>query len=457
MSRLIGWRAPRVLHRACSIAAMLVLMLGSQAGARASDDLSAIARDAYIYAFPLYEMYRVRYQALYNPANPRRATVNRFAHRRELADHTSRAVTTPNNDTIYSSAFLDLAQGPLVLDVPDIADRYYSLAFMDFYTNDFAYVGTRMTGGQAGKYVIAGPGWQGAAMPEGARPIASPTNAVWLLGRFLVADASDLPNAHRVQDELRLAPLAASTAPSFDGPAIDPDDPWNFFAVVNHALTQNPPPQRDAAMVARIAAINVGPGQRFDAGRFDAAQQQALLAGIADAKRLIAAKSLRGTVVNGWAYGVPGVGNFATDYLLRAAVALKGLAALEPAEAMYLTYVGTPLDGSAAYRLHFDADRLPPVAAFWSLSIYQVMPDGRLFFADNPLRRYSIGDRTPGLRRNADGSLDLYIQQVSPPAAAASNWLPAPAGQLSLILRAYLPRAALIDESYAPPALERQP
>jgi len=176
----------------------------------------------------------------------------------------------------------------------------------------------------------------------------------------------------------------------------------------------------------------------------------------AGAKQLIAAKGLKGKIVNDWAYGVPSVGNFATDYVLRAAVALKALAALEPAEAMYLTYVGQPLDGSTAYRLHFDADRFPPVAAFWSLSIYQIMPDGRLFFADNPIRRYSIGDRTPGLRRNADGSLDLYIQQASPPAAELSNWLPAPAGSLALILRAYMPRPALIDGSYAPPALERQ-
>ena len=448
---------PRVLNGVCSIAALFAVMLGGAPGAGAGDDLAAAARDAYIYAFPLHEMYRIRYQALYQPANPQRAAVNRFLHRRELSDHTSRRVTTPNNDTIYSSAFLDLSQGPLVLDVPDIADRYYSLAFMDFYTNNFAYVGTRTTGGQAGKYVIAGPGWKGAGLPEGSRLIASPTNAVWLLGRFLVADASDLPNAHRLQDKLKLEPLAASDTPIFDGPAIDPNDAWNYFAVVNHALTQNPPPERDAAMVARMAAIDVGPGQRFDAGRFDETQQKALLAGIADAKRLIAAKSLSGKVVNGWAYGVPGVGNFATDYLLRAAVALKGLAALEPAEAIYLTYVGTPLDGSTAYRLHFDADRFPPVTAFWLLSIYQIMPDGRLFFADNPIRRYSIGDRTPGLRRNADGSLDLYIQQASPPAADRSNWLPAPAGPLSLILRAYLPRPALIDESYAPPVLERQP
>jgi len=157
---------PRVLNGLCSIAALFAVMLGGAPGVRAGDDLSAAARDAYIYAFPLHEMYRVRYQALYNPANPQRAAVNRFLHRRALSDHTSRRVTTPNNDTIYSSAFLDLSRGPLVLDVPDIADRYYALAFMDFYSNNFAYVGTRATGSQAGKYVIAVPAGKARACPR---------------------------------------------------------------------------------------------------------------------------------------------------------------------------------------------------------------------------------------------------------------------------------------------------
>jgi hypothetical protein len=226
--------------------------------------------------------------------------------------------------------------------------------------------------------------------------------------------------------------------------------------VVNHALTQNPPPARDAALMARFAAINVGPGQRFDPTRWDAAQQQALRAGIDEAKRAIAALSVSGKVVNGWAYGVPGVGNFGADYLLRAATALKGLGALEPAEASYLTYVGAPLDSGGAYRMHFDAGQLPPVAAFWSLSIYQVEPDGRRFFADNPIRRYSIGDRTPGLQRNPDGSLDIFIQHAAPGAAQASNWLPAPAGTIALILRAYIPGPQLLDRSYAPPPLTHE-
>jgi hypothetical protein len=257
---------------------------------------------------------------------------------------------------------------------------------------------------------------------------------------------------------LELYPLAGTDpGPPSAVPAVNPSDAWNYFAVVSHALTENPPPQRDAAIVARMATIGLAPGQVFDPGHFDATQRQALLAGVEQGRQLIAAGSPRGRVVNGWAYPAPGIGNFGTDYLLRATIALKGLAALEPIEATTLSHVGEPLDGSRSYRLHFEHDRLPPAAAFWSLSIYEIMPDKRLFFADNPIRRYSIGDRTPDLRRNQDGSLDLYIRHASPGEARESNWLPAPAGPFALILRAYLPGPGLIAGTYAPPPLEREP
>ena len=196
---------------------VLVFLLGGTAPpARGEDALRAIARDAYVFTFPLHETYRVRYQMLYSPANPRRVPPNQFLKGRQLADHTSRRVTAPNNDTLYSSAFLDLSRGPLVLDVPEITDRYYSFAVMDFYTNNTAYVGTRTTGTRARTYPIVGPAWRGTA-PQGGHVIASPTNAVWLLGRFLVSDASDLPRAHRLQDAVSslrsplAAPLPSST------------------------------------------------------------------------------------------------------------------------------------------------------------------------------------------------------------------------------------------------------
>src|SRR5262245_42270603 len=231
---MTAWCVMRLRAPGLAVSLVVALCAAALAGAtrdsRADDGMRGIARHACVFAFPLHETYRVRFQMLYSPANPRRGSPNQFLHGRRLADHTSRRVTTPNADTLYSSAFLDLSRGPLVLDVPEITDRYYSFAFMDFYTNNFAYVGTRATGTRAGAYVIVGPGWRGPA-PQGVPVIASPTNAVWLLGRFLVTDASDLPRAHRLQDAVKLTALTPdATLPRFDGPPIAPDDPWSYFA-----------------------------------------------------------------------------------------------------------------------------------------------------------------------------------------------------------------------------------
>ena len=441
--------------RSCrsALAALVLGMAAAPAAAQSEKDIAAAARNAYIFTLPLQEMHRVRYLAHVFPANPLRVPINHFLHRRELSDHTHRRVTTPNNDTLYSSAFLDLSAGPLVLEVPEIADRYYSFALLDFYTNNAAYVGTRTTGASAGRYLIVGPGWKDAA-PAGLRIVAAPTNAAWLLGRILVTDTGDLPRVHALQDAVKLAPLHPGGASPPAAPPGDANDPLGYFALANQLLAENPPPARDAAALAEMAAINVGPGQRFDPAALSAAQRSAILSGIDEAKRLIAARSVNSKLVNGWTYPDPAIGNFGTDYLLRATTALKLLAALEPAEAIYLSYAGEALDGSKAYRLRFAPDQLPPVRAFWSLSIYEIMPDQRMFFADNPSRRFAIGDRTPGLRRGADGSLEILIQRESPGDERASNWLPAPAGPFALILRGYMPEPALIDATYAPPRLE---
>jgi hypothetical protein len=425
-------------------------------GAGTLINIAAIARDMYVFTFPLYEFYRVRSVILNSGLGLQPARINQFRHARQLSDHTARVVTAPNNDTLYSSAFLDLSRGPLIVEVPEIADRYYSLALMDCYTNNFAYIGTRTTGDVTGKYLIAGPGWNGSS-PGGTSVISSPTNAVWFLGRILVINASDLPRVHQLQDALKLYPAPETEASlPFNGPPVTANDPWNYFAV---ALTENPPGQRDAAIITRMSTINVGPGQRFDPAKFNEADQKALFAGIEDAKRLISAKQLADKVVNGWRYIVPGIGNFGTDYLLRAAVALVGLGAAEPEEAMYMVRFmgdgGEPLDGSRSYRLHFASDNLPPVNAFWSISMYELLPDGRMFFTENPIKRYSIGDRTPGLTRNSDGALDIYLEREAPSGGRETNWLPTPAGRFSLVLRAYLPKQELVEHRYAPPPLTR--
>jgi hypothetical protein len=259
---------------------------------------------------------------------------------------------------------------------------------------------------------------------------------------------------HELQDLLKLYPAPGTEASRpFNGPPVTPNDPWNYFAVVNHALTENPPGERDAAITARIRIINVGPGESFDREKFNEADQKALLGGIDDAKRLISTKDADLEVVNGWSYLAPGIGKFGTNYLLRAKKAADGLAGVEPEEAMYMGEAAEPLDGNRNYRLHFASD--PPVNAFWSLSMYEVAADGRRFFTENPIRRYSIGDRTPGLTHNADGSLDIYLQHDRPSGGRETNWLPTPVGRFSLILRTYLPKQELLQHKYALPPFTR--
>jgi hypothetical protein len=432
-------------------------------------ELSDLVQRAYIYSFPVYEMVRTRYMAVYNPANPGRTALNRFVHARKLADSTARAVTTPNNDTLFSSAWLDLSKQPLVLSVPDTAGRYYSMAFMDFYTNNFAYVGRRVTGTQAGRYLVVGPNWSGK-VPPGMPMIKAPTNSVWLLGRTLVDNEEDLPNVYRIQAQYTLTPLSVWTKKEAAGnppkaknppPAPDPKDPWQFFRIINLALTENPPPADEAPFMAELAQIGLGPNQTFDPVRFSEAQRQVILRAMKEAAQGIRTGfSQTSRVRQGWAYPPPNLGNYGKAYPLRAVVALKGLAALERAEAFYLTALtdkeGRPLDSENHYRLHFDKGQLPPVKAFWSISMYEVTPEKRAFFADNPIHRYSIGDRTKGLKFNPDGSLDILMQRQPPGRELESNWLPVPAGVFRVTFRAYQPGPAILDGTYVLPGIERR-
>jgi len=213
-------------------------------------------------------------------------------------------------------------------------------------------------------------------------------------------------------------------------------------------------------MFEALAPLKLRPGRKFDARAFSDGERGAIGAGIAQARDEIrAAGSRYGTLVNGWNYPARTLGDFGEDYLYRALVALTGLAALKPVEATYLTCngdeTGRPLDGAGRYLLRFEPGKLPPAKAFWSLAMYEVTPEGRAFFTDNPLGRYSIGDRTAGLKKGADGSLEIYLQHVPPDADQKSNWLPAPAGQMRLVLRAYEPAEPLLYGSYRLPPVRR--
>ena len=407
-------------------------------------DLRTAARAAFVYTLPLIEIAttRQRGQGLGH-------RMGVFAHVRHLANHKHRAVTTPNNDTLYSTAQIDLSAGPVTITLPATGERYFSLALMDAYTNNFAILGTRTTGPDGGTFRLVGPG----EVAEGWNVIRAPTNHVWALARILVDGPHDLEAAREVQAGL-----------SMQGPAAEPPGPcaarsadWReYFASAAALMAANPPPVTDLAILRTMAPLGLTEG--FDPSRFSDTEVAEIEAGVAEARSAVRKGGLGGaSYVQGWSYPSSRLGDFDQDYAYRAAVALSGLAALPPAEAMYMRAEGQGvrdlLDGTRAWRLHFPADQPLPVNSFWSLSLYEATDDGQFFFTDNPLDRNAIGDRTPGLKTNADGSLDIWIGHADPGPERASNWLPAPAGPFAVFLRAYLPKPELLDGHYRLPPL----
>ncbi|MBP7704032.1 MAG: DUF1254 domain-containing protein [Caulobacter sp.] len=411
-------------------------------------DLRTAAREAWLYALPLIEIAAVRSVGLLVGTQP-----NTFGMMRKLADHRARAVTTPNNDTLYATAQLDLSNGPVTLTVPPSGDRYVSLQLMDAYSNSFCLLGTRTTGNGGGVYTLVGP----EAAAEGRNVVRSPTRHVWALARILVEGPHDFEAAQKVQ-----------TGFSAQGPEVPPfgqyarrGDSWqDYFAAADALMALNPPPVTDRALLEKIAPLGLGEG-RFDASRFSEAEQAEIADGVQAAKASVrGGGGLSGnTFIEGWAYPASNLGDFRQDYDFRAVVALGGLAALPLVEATYLR-AGAPggggaFDGLKTWRLHIPADRAIPVNSFWSLSMYEITPERQFFFTDNPLGRYAIGDRTPGLKWNDDGSLDLWMGHENPGPDRESNWLPAPAGPFALFMRGYLPKPELLDGRYRlPPVVE---
>ncbi|WP_333588057.1 DUF1254 domain-containing protein, partial [Phenylobacterium sp.] len=366
----------------------------------AGTDLRAAAREAWTYGLPLVEIATTRARG-----QTFGQSMNAFAHMRNLANHKARTVTTPNNDTLYSSAQLDLSAGPVTLTLPAAGDRYLSLQLMDAYTNSFAVLGTRTTGPNGGTFTLVGPN----EAAEGPRVVRSPTSHVWALARILVAGPEDLEAARAVQAGVSLQGPAVSAPPA----VAQRHAPWpEYFAAVSTLMQLNPPPATDQAILERMAPL--GLGADFDPARFSPAEMAEIEAGVAEARQGVRRGGITGAnFIEGWSYPSSKLGDFGQDYAYRAAVALGGLAALPVVEATYMRAEGDMpralYDGTKAYRLHFAADRLPPVHSFWSLSLYEATEEGQFFFADNPLDRYAIGDRTQGLTYNDDGSLDIWI------------------------------------------------
>lgn len=427
--------------------------------ARPTRSIEALIDDAFTYGFAIWEVARTRHADLTQPDPTLRIAPNTAWHDRRLCDHRARWITTPNNDTLYSRAWIDLTHGPVRVRVGRMpAGRYWSVAFMDAFSNNFAMVGTRLDGVGPVTLTLVGPHHTGPL--PGGRVLRAPGHDVWLFARWIVDGPDDLPNAWAMQDQLEIAPSAAALPAR--GIPLDVADPENFLTVVNEQLGRNPPPSADAPLLARLGPVGLRPGVLDVWKRISpqtrAAWSDRIVAAHTEVRRSIPKLAID---VQGWKVRGPEIGNFGVDYASRAAIALGGLGALEPIEAVYASRAlderGQRFDGRRGHLLRIPPPGLP-TESFWSLSMYEAMPDGRLFFAENPIARYTVGDRTPGLHIEPDGALVIQMQHAEPAGAAArANWLPAPAGAFVITLRAYLPRPELRAWRVSLPTIETVP
>lgn len=434
-----------------------------------TQDLNALARAAVTWTLPLYEMTRMistssvrknRQGRIADPdpqAGPESPWrwVNLFSHTRRLLGPADRRVVTPNNDTLYTNAWLDLSDGPLLIQAPDTGNRYYVLGFLDFWTNPFFHSGTRVTGNHAQTLFVHGPRWRGS-VPGGTIVIASPTDYVWVLGRILADAHEDPAPVHALQDAF-VVQRADAPGVAFEGKAIPvplgprdtPSDAATYLRVVNQMLQRNPPPPGEVALLASFAAVGIGPGLPLPPDL--ALMQQAIVGVLAELDQTDPAKEKPG----GWSLPVKLSTSFGNDWALRARIARGYIGALGNEEAMYIMAEtdgdAQVLDGRQRYLLRFAPNALPQVAAFWSLTMYR---KADYMLVENPIARYSIGDRTPGLNHDADGGLSIVMSHAAPGDPQA-NWLPAPAEAFYLALRLYLPGAAHLDRRFVYPPIRR--
>jgi hypothetical protein len=431
-----------------------------------------IGLEAYIYFYPLLTMDTTRRQST-NMAPGKRpgfGPVNTFSHMRAYPDASFKSVVRPNFDTLYSVAWLDLTDGPVIVSVPDTAGRYYLLPMLDMWTDVFASPGWRTTGTEARNYALIPPGWQGK-LPDNCKKIDAPTAFVWIIGRIKTDGPDDYSAVHKVQDGLSVTELRhwgtpGEPAPTKLDPSVDMTTPpletvnkmtaGDYFTRAAELLTDNNPHLSDWSILARLKRVGIEAGKRFEIGRLEQPIRDEFVRGAADALKLIAAKvKTMGRPINGWAVNTDSMGVYGNFYLKRAIVAMVGLGANQPEDAIYpLNFAdadGEQLLGEKSYVLHFDREQLPPVDAFWSLTMY----DENGFQAANSIDRFAISSWMP-LKRNKDESLDIFIQHENPGPERESNWLPAPPkGVLGVTMRLYAPRAGALNGDWVPPAIKK--
>ncbi len=438
-------------------------------------EVRAIAEKGFVYGLPLVMNYAIMNAFSVNRESGQfKAPFNQIHCEANVFTHENTAVVTPNSDTPYCLLWVDLRAEPMVVSVPAVPkSRYYSVHLCDGNTFNYGFIGTRTTGPEAGDFLIVGPDWNGET-PAGIKKVfRSSTQQSIVIFRTQLFSPADLPGVAKVQAGYKTQPLSAflkqpppATAPAIDFPKID--DAMlkaNFFDYLDFALTFAPPGPEEKEIRAQLASIGVGPGRTFDFKDLSPEHKAAVLQGAkaGDAKVDQAVASF-GKIINGWNVGsAQGDRSFFNgDWLLRAVGARAGIYGLDAVEATYpLTRVdaaGEPLDSSKhAYTLTFAPDKLPPVNAFWSITMY----DGTSqFLVKNPINRYLINSpMLPAMKKNPDGSLTLYIQKDSPGKAKESNWLPAPNGPMFVVMRLYWPKETppsifpLGGGTWAPPGI----
>jgi hypothetical protein len=436
------------------------------------DEVVATARDAYVCFFPMLMGYRYLFGAFLAPDLPsHRAPLNTLGGEPRTLDHTFRDVITPNADTPYSMAGLDLRAEPMVLTVPAVTDRFYHFQLEDLWGHNAHYVGVRATGTGPGTYLLAGPGWGGEPPEDVTAVLRFETDVVFVIGRTQLLGPDDVEVLGRIMAAYDLRPLSSHTGTPppptepFDWPVWDDaaSRDERFVACVNALLPLCEPfHPEDTADLGRFARIGIGPGRPFDAATLDETTREAVAEGVTQARAAIEERIGRlGRKVNGWAVSeIFGTRNwYGGDRLLRAAGAMMGWGGNDASEAVYPLARedrdGNPLDGGHAYLLTL-TDRLP-AKAFWSFTMYDTSYDGTAgYLVENPIGRYLVNSTTPGLVTGEDGSLTIHLQHDEPDTAEGrANWLPAPAGPFYVALRLYQPEDAALDGSWAPPPIVR--
>jgi hypothetical protein len=425
--------------------------------------------DAYVYLYSLVTMDITRKQLTNVEAGkiPLRGPMNTFVNVPEFPPADMKVVVRPNFDTLYSSAWLDLTREPMVVSAPDTGGRYYLLPMLDMWTDVFASPGWRTTGTQAGNWAVVPPGWTGSLPPDVGR-IDAPTPYVWIIGRTKTDGPSDYDAVHTVQAGFRVTPLsgwgktAAPVSVTID-PAFDMKTPpktqvdtmpaGKFFAYAAELLKLHPPHATDQPIIAEMRKIGIEPGKSFDIDKIDPTVRKALESVPADAQALMAWKMRSvARVANGWSMNTDTMGVYGNYYLKRAMVTQLGLGANLPEDAIYplnlVDDTGKPLDGANRYVIHFDKESMPPVGAFWSVTLY----DQEGFQVANSLSRFAVSSWMP-FAYNPDGSLDLYFQNESPGSDKVNNWLPAPKGAFNLTMRLYAPMSSALTGKWNPPAV----